>query len=218
MEDHSIKVVTIGDGAVGKTCLLNSFAHNQFPDDYVPTVFDNYQANVVYNDKLISLSLWDTAGQEDYEKLRVYSYPDTEVFIICYSVVNPSSFENVKTKWIKEVKKHCPETPIVLVATKLDLRDDMKTIQDLKEKCLEPVSQDEGIQFQKEIKAHGFIECSALTQKNVKEAFFLAISAVVKEEKVKEEKEQKKKTLFSSVSQNGQEDEDILRFNKKNQK
>jgi Ras-related C3 botulinum toxin substrate 1 len=106
-----------------------------------------------------------------------------------------------------------------LVGTKLDLRDDMKTIQDLKEKCLEPISQDQGIQFQKEIKAHGIMECSALTQKNVKEAFFLAISAVVKEEKVEtKETEQKKKNIFSSVSQSGQEDEDILRFNKKNQK
>lgn len=56
----------IGDGAVGKTCLLISYANNRFPEDYIPTVFDNYVVNLTAGDQTIELGLWDTAGQEEY--------------------------------------------------------------------------------------------------------------------------------------------------------
>ena len=48
--------------------------------------------------KTISLGLWDTAGQEDYDRLRPLSYPQTDVFLICFSLVSPPSYENVRTK------------------------------------------------------------------------------------------------------------------------
>lgn len=70
----------------------------------------------------VSLGLWDTAGQEDYDRLRPLSYPQTDVFLICFSIASPSSFENVTSKWYPEIKHHCPDAPIILVGKfKLDL-------------------------------------------------------------------------------------------------
>jgi len=186
-----IKCVVVGDGAVGKTCLLISFASNTFPEDYVPTVFDNYNANVVYNEENISLGLWDTAGQEDYDRLRPLSYPDTQVFLVAFSIVNPASLSNVKTKWVPELRQHCPETPIILVGTKLDLRDDKDTISKLKEKGQEPVTHDQGLQMMKEIGGVAFVECSARSQKGLKELFNHAIEAVLKPTKDTDNKSKK---------------------------
>ena len=175
-----IKCVVVGDGAVGKTCLLISYTTNAFPIEYIPTVFDNYSANVMVDDIAINLQLWDTAGQDDYKKLRPLSYPETDVFIICFSLVSPTSYENVEYIWVPELKENCPDTPYILVGLKKDLRDDFETHSDeFKSKGMEPIPTSKGEDLKDKIKAQSYIECSAYKQTNMREVFDTAIRAAI---------------------------------------
>ncbi|WP_411022941.1 GTP-binding protein, partial [Salmonella sp. s51228] len=157
---------------------------NAFPGEYIPTVFDNYSANVMVDGRPVSLGLWDTAGQDDYDRLRPLSYPQTDVFLICFSLVSPASFENIKAKWNPEIAHHCPNTPKILIGTKLDLRDDHDTVSKLKEKKLAPINYTQGLQMMKDIGAGKYLECSALTQKGLKDVFDEAIRSVLVPPKV----------------------------------
>lgn len=155
------KLVVVGDGASGKTSLLIAYKDGKFSSDYVPTVFENSQVMVPVGERVIELSLWDTAGQEDYDRLRPLSYPGSDVIVICYSVDSKTSLLNVSRKWFPELKKNCPDVPRILVGCKQDLRStidndnlDYTTIEDINEcaKAIGAVSQ---------------IECSALEMKNI---------------------------------------------------
>jgi len=128
--------------------------------------------------KTVSLTLWDTAGQEDYSRIRPLSYSQTDIFLLCFSVISQTSFSNVKTNWWPEVTHHCP-TNNILVGTKSDLRDDPEKLENLKERGLSVVTTDQGIQLAEEIKAVKYMECSALSQKGVKDIFDFAIKTVI---------------------------------------
>lgn len=75
----------------------NSYV-NPLPQSYIPTVFENYQTMVTYENKVIELALWDTAGQEDYDRLRPLSYPESNVLLICFAIDYPTSLANVEDK------------------------------------------------------------------------------------------------------------------------
>jgi len=184
------KLVIVGDGACGKTCLLIVFSKDEFPEVYVPTVFENYVADTTYEGKKVELALWDTAGQEDYDRLRPLSYPDTDVILMCFSIDSPDSLENIPEKWVPEVKHFCPNTPIVLVGNKKDLRNDNYTIKELTRNSQQPVSFAEGNQMATQIGAEKYIECSAMTKDGVNEVFEWATKAAINR-KAKQSKEKK---------------------------
>uniref|UniRef100_A0A3B3UE74 Rho-related GTP-binding protein RhoA-A-like n=1 Tax=Poecilia latipinna TaxID=48699 RepID=A0A3B3UE74_9TELE len=168
-----LKLVIVGDGACGKTCLLTVFTKDQFPEVYVPTVFENYVADIEVDQKQIQLALWDTAGQEDYDRLRPLSYPDTDVILLCFSVVSPDSLANVKEKWTPEVRHFCPHVPIVLVGNKTDLRNNENTRKML------PIKYEEGKDMSNQIGAYSYQECSAKNKEGVREVFDAAAKAAL---------------------------------------
>ncbi|MCJ1399078.1 Rho GTPase [Xylographa trunciseda] len=165
------KCVVVGDGAVGKTCLLISYTTNKFPSEYVPTVFDNYAVTVMIGDEPYTLGLFDTAGQEDYDRLRPLSYPQTDVFLVCFSVTSPASFENVREKWFPEVHHHCPGVPCLIVGTQVDLRDEQSVRDKLAKQRMSPVTKADGEKMARELNAVKYVECSALTQYKLKDVF-----------------------------------------------
>ncbi|XP_057979705.1 rac-like GTP-binding protein RAC2 isoform X2 [Malania oleifera] len=181
-----IKCVTIGDGAVGKTCLLISYTSNTFPTEYVPTVFDNFSANVVVDGQTVNLGLWDTAGQEDYNRLRPLSYRGADVFILAFSLISRASFENVCKKWVPELRHYAPSVPVVLVGTKLDLREDRQYVMDYP--GARTISTEQGEELKKQVGALAYIECSAKTQQNLKAVFDTAIKVVLQPPKPKKQK------------------------------
>ncbi|KMZ73070.1 Rac-like GTP-binding protein 2 [Zostera marina] len=184
MATKFIKCVTVGDGAVGKTCMLICYTSNKFPTDYIPTVFDNFSANVSVDGSIVNLGLWDTAGQEDYSRLRPLSYRGSDVFVLAFSLISRASYENVFKKWMPELRRFAPDVPIVLVGTKLDLREDQGYLAD--HPGAMAISHAQGEELRKQIGAAAYIECSSKTQQNVKAVFDTAIKTVLQPPRRKE--------------------------------
>ena len=131
------------------------------------------------------MALWDTAGQEDYDRLRPLSYPDTHVILICFSVDRPDSLDNVWDKWNPEVIHFCDGVPKLLVALKKDLRHDENVIKELKKTNQHPVTFEEGLQIATKINAYKYLECSAKSNDGVHEVFEHATRAALMHRKKK---------------------------------
>ena len=110
---------------------------------------------------------YDTAGQEDYPTLRPLTYPQTDVFLIMFSIVSRFSFTNVRTLWAPEIEEHAPGVPTILVGLKRALRNDPDIVKGLKALRTSPVRPSEGLQMAKDIGAVDYVECDALTGENI---------------------------------------------------
>ncbi|GFU01150.1 ras-related protein ced-10 [Nephila pilipes] len=171
--NRPIKLVVVGDGTVGKTCMLIAYTTGSFPEgEYAPTVFDNYAGTMEVDGVRVSTTLWDTAGQEDYERLRPLSYPGTDGFLLCFSVDNNKSYDNIAIKWYPEVRHLCPKTPFVLVGMKTDLRENSESKENF-------ISKTQGKKLAAKIKAAKYVECSAKEINGVNEVFEEAVRAVL---------------------------------------
>jgi len=188
--DVKKKLVVVGDGGCGKTCLLIVYAENRFPEAYIPTVFENYVTQVQFEGKTVELALWDTAGQEEYDRLRPLSYPESDVILIVFSVDFPVSLGNVEDKWYPEVAHFCEGTPLILVGTKIDLRRDDTTKRMLGAQGQTPVTSEQGMAVAKEIGAK-YLECSAKTGVGVQEVFTTALKESMKGKWVKRVRNQR---------------------------
>lgn len=162
------KIVLVGDGACGKTCLLEVFKRNTFPEEYIPTVVDNFTKVVEFDKekhKSVRLLLWDTAGQDDYDTIRPLSYRDTSLVLVCYAIDNRKNMGNIEKKWLMELRTYCPTAKYFLVALKKDLRNE----PDLPPEEL--ITEDEGREIARKINAEKFFECSARKRINVNTVF-----------------------------------------------
>ncbi|RKF73083.1 GTP-binding protein rho2 [Golovinomyces cichoracearum] len=188
------KLVIIGDGACGKTSLLSVFTLGYFPT--VPTVFENYVTDCRVDGKNVQLALWDTAGQEDYERLRPLAYSKAHVIIVGFSIDSPDSLENVRNKvtrlmditfkevdekfqWVEEAQERCPNVPIILVGLKKDLRDDPVAIEEMRKRSQNFITTHQAAETAQSIGARKFLECSSLTGEGVDDVFEAATRAAL---------------------------------------
>ena len=209
----TLKCVVVGDGAVGKTSMLLCYTTNTFPTDHMPTIFDNYSKNVTMHDgRVVNLGLWDTAGQDEYADFRPLSYAAADCFVVAFSLIDRKSFRNVEHKWLQELRSKAPKTPIVLVGTKLDLRQEggrgdnggyggsnkrgtgsfgrsSSGGYSGGDDESEPISEMEGQALARRIKAVSYVECSSLVQTNLSLVFDEVIEAHVNPAVVKVEEQ-----------------------------
>ncbi|KAI8099694.1 GTP-binding protein Rho3 [Halteromyces radiatus] len=158
------KLVVVGDGNCGKSSLLNVFTKGIFPQVYEPTVFENYVHEITVDGRVVEFGLWDTAGQEEYDRLRTLSYENTNVVLLCFSVDNPVSLDNILERWIPEICDHCAGAKLMLVALKCDLRDEESI-------TTEPIMYEQGVAMARHIAAVRYLECSAKHNRGVREVF-----------------------------------------------
>lgn len=184
LPDYHIKLVSVGDGGCGKTCLMVTYTYGKFPTEYMPTIFENYLTQVRSADgKLIELALWDTAGQEEYDRLRVLSYPEVNILLVCFAIDNPISLDNVLEKWFPEVSHFCPGIPFFLVGLKSDTRDEADPAAPPVFPGPQPkyVTREQGQAMARRIGANRYMECSAFRDTGVSNIFNTATSLIMAE-------------------------------------
>ena len=180
----SIKLVAIGDddesnSKESKTSLLITYTTHSPPGENIPRTMEDTSIDVSFEDQNISLMLRDIACQEEYKKLRPFSYPQTDIFLICFSLISPTSYNHVYDLWKPEIAEHCPDTPIILVGLSGNLREEFEDSDEDKQEGMEPISSSKGIELKEKIGARAYIECSCEKQIHINDAFDIAIKVAL---------------------------------------
>ena len=132
-----VKLVVVGDGAVGKTCMIMCYTKDEFPEGYTPTVFDAHKGVMEFKAKEVQVHVWDTAGQEDLARLRPLAYPNANCFLVCFSLVDRESLKSAYTQWRNELMTLGPANcPKILVGLKSDLRTEYLKDENKAQQCI----------------------------------------------------------------------------------
>ncbi|WAR19657.1 CDC42-like protein [Mya arenaria] len=168
----------VGDGMVGKTSMALAFVNREPPDqEYVATVFDDYAGSVSVHGEAYTVSIFDSAGQHDYESVRAFSYRDSEVIVVCYSVLEKDSLLNVKDVWVPEARQLTKrKKAIVLIGCQTDMREEGNT---------DHVTTSVGNDLAKDIGADAFLECSSTSMSSISEVFQTVVKTALKSRKRK---------------------------------
>ncbi|XP_035602412.1 rho-related GTP-binding protein RhoN-like [Oncorhynchus keta] len=166
------KIVVVGDTQCGKTALLHVFAKDSYPENYVPTVFENYTASFEIEKQRIELNMWDTSGSSYYNNVRPLAYPDADAVLICFDISRPETLDSVLKKWQGETQEFCPNAKVVLVGCKLDMRTDLNVLRELSKLRLIPVTHEQGTTLARQIGAVAYTECtSKYSENSVRDVF-----------------------------------------------
>ena len=161
--EFNLKLVILGDPAVGKTSLINKYVEASFKEDYHPTLGVNIiikDINLENVTSIIRLILWDIAGQNKYDLTRNMFFQGSAGAFLVYDKTRLSTFDSIKPKWLKEFRQYgIKDAPFIIIANKLDLQDSHR------------VSLEKGLELSKELGAIDFIETSAKSGENVENAF-----------------------------------------------
>ena len=149
-----------------------------------PTAFDYFSASLKVDYLHACLNIADTGGSTEFDKIRLTAYPLTDIIVVVFSVVNRSSFSNVTSKWIPEIKQHCPHAPFLIVGNKIDLREHSNAGESVGENI---VSKVEGEEQARQLGAVAYMECSALTQEGIRKVFETVVR-IVREQPQKPQK------------------------------
>ncbi|XP_031422879.1 rho-related GTP-binding protein RhoN [Clupea harengus] len=175
------KIVVVGDTQCGKTALLHVFAKDCYPENYVPTVFENYTASFEIDKQRIELNMWDTSGSSYYDNVRPLAYPDSDAVLICFDISRPETLDSVLKKWQAETQEFCPSAKLVLVGCKLDMRTDVSTLRELSKQRLIPVTHEQGSMLARQLGAVAYTECSSrVCENSVRDVFHITTLASVR--------------------------------------
>ena len=168
--DISFKIIVIGDSSVGKSCLTAQAVRNNFVEFYQATVgFEFLTFNLRINSKVVKLQIWDTCGQEVYKSLISNFYRNCSLALIVYAINNRNTFEHAEN-WLNDLKNQSnPNVRVFLIGNKSDLENDRV------------VSKEEAFKFKEEKKLDLFLETSAKTGNNVRNAMVEAAKVLYKD-------------------------------------
>lgn len=169
LREFVFKIVIIGDGAVGKTSLINQFVESSFNEDYKPTLGANIvRKDVNLDNTKVRLIIWDLAGQEKYRVVRSMYFQGCEGALLVYDVTRYHTLDSINNKWLKDYKKHVKKKgAYILIGNKTDLKDQVA------------VPTERGKELATKIKASHFIETSAKIGENIEEAFSLLVNQIL---------------------------------------
>lgn len=177
--DYTLKILTIGESAVGKTCILLRFTDNKFLKSHLTTIGIDYKSKVIScNNYSVKLKIWDTAGQERFRNITQQYYKGADGILLVYDITERNSFEKVR-EWMKMIQQNTTKDKIglILVGNKCDLEE-------------RQVSTEEGENLAKEFGIL-FYETSAYKDINIAESFEKLVSEIISKKEPDTPKEKK---------------------------